>query len=274
MITLTGFADEISQDLEKQLDVLESEGIYHLEIRGVWGKNVLKLSGEETVIVKERLDQRGFRVSSIGSPIGKIKITDDFEPHFEEAKRAVQLAKHFGAPFVRIFSFYIPGGNASEYRPEVLSRMKRLNQLAESEGVVLVHENESHIYGDTGERCLEILQTCSSAHLRAAFDPANFVQCGVEPVSQAYPLLSEYISYIHIKDALMGNGSVVPAGEGDGQLRELIQKLNERGFSGFMSLEPHLKAAGKWEGLTNPELFVVASRALKQLLTELNMKWS
>ncbi|MBE1440602.1 sugar phosphate isomerase/epimerase family protein [Paenibacillus sp. OAS669] len=274
MITLTGFADEISSDLEEQLDVLESEGIYHLELRSVWGKNVLKLSNEETVKVKERLDQRGFRVSSIGSPIGKIKITDAFEPHLEEAKHAIQLAKFFAARYVRIFSFYIPDGNPADYRAEVLGRMERLTRLAESEGVILLHENESHIYGDTGERCLDILQANASAHLRAAFDPANFVQCKVEPVTQAYPLLSEYISYIHIKDALMENDKVVPAGEGDGQLCQLIHKLNERGYSGFLSLEPHLKAEGKWQGFDKPELFVVAAKALKQLLAENNITWS
>ncbi|WP_274652132.1 sugar phosphate isomerase/epimerase family protein [Paenibacillus humicola] len=274
MITLTGFADEISPDLEEQLNVLESENIRYLELRGVWGKNILELTEEETAKVKGRLEERGFGVSSIGSPIGKIKITDDFEPHFEKAKHAVRLAAFFRAPFVRIFSFYIPGGEHEKYREEVLTRMKRLAQLAEREGVVMVHENESHIYGDTGERCLDILRTVSSPYLRAAFDPANFVQCRVEPVSGAYPLICDYISYFHVKDAVMGNGSVVPSGEGDGQLRQLLEHLKRKRFSGFMSLEPHLWEKGKSEGLRNPELFVIASQAIKKLLAEQNMNWS
>lgn len=275
MVTLTGFADEISSDLEEQLNTLESEGISHLELRGVWGKNVLQLSEEETAQVKKRLDERGFRVSSIGSPIGKISITDDFAPHLKQAEHAVKLATFFGAPYVRIFSFYIPRGeDAGSYRDEVLSRMKQLAKLAEAEGVVLLHENESHIYGDTGERCQDILAACSSAHLRAAFDPANFVQCRVAPFTQAYPLLNDYVAYIHIKDALKGTGAVVPAGEGDGQLQELFQELKRIEYSGFMSLEPHLKAEGKLEGLTKPQLFVAASQALKRLLAEQGMSWS
>lgn len=274
MITLTGFADEISPDLDVQLDVLESESIRYLELRGVWGKNVLQLTEEEALTVKERLAERRVGVSSIGSPIGKIQITDDFETHLEDARRAVRLAKFFQAPFVRVFSFYIPDGDYEKHRPEVLRRMQRLAQLAEHEGVVLLHENESHIYGDTGERCLDLLQTVSSCHLRAAFDPANFVQCGVKPVNEAYPLVGGYASYIHVKDAIMGKGTVVPAGDGDGELRELIHELSRRRFSGFMSLEPHLRAAGKFEGFTNPELFVAASKAIKRLLAEQAMEWN
>jgi sugar phosphate isomerase/epimerase len=274
MITLTGFADEISTDLEEQLNVLESEQICHLELRGVWGKNILQLTDEEAFKVKAILQERGFKVSSIGSPIGKINITDNFEPHYEEAKKAIQLAAFFKAPYIRIFSFYIPAGEHVHYRSEVISRMQSLVQLAERAGIVLLHENESHIYGDTGERCRDLLESIASTHLKAAFDPANFVQCKVMPVSEAYPLLDEYITYIHIKDAKLKNGSVVPSGEGDGQIKQLLQVLNHKGYHGFMSLEPHLQASGKFAGYNRAELFIVATRAIKQLLNEQNIAWS
>lgn len=275
MITLTGFADEISPDLEVQLDVLESVGISHIELRGVWGKNVLQLTDEETARIKARLDERGFRISSIGSPIGKIKITDAFEPHLNDFQRAIELAKYFGAPYIRIFSFFIPEGEEpSLYREEVLSRMKQLARIAEQEDIVLLHENEKEIYGDNGERCLEILEACDSPKVRGAFDPANFVQCGVRPMKEAYPLVAPHIEYIHIKDALMESGKVVPAGEGDGELRELIGTLKQGGYAGFMSLEPHLSAAETFQGFSGPELFVVAVNALKKLLTEANMEWN
>lgn len=275
MITLTGFADEISPDLKTQLDTLASEQIAHLELRGVWGKNVLKLSEEELDVVQAALEQKGIRVSSIGSPLGKIKISDDFAPHYEDAKRAVLLAKRFGAPYIRIFSFLLPQDEAaSGFRPEVIERMKRLTELAEKSGVVLLHENEKHIYGDTAERCLDILQACDSPGLRAAFDPANFVQCQVKPMTVAFPLLEPYIEYIHVKDAVWATGKVVPAGEGDGQLGALVAKLAEKRYSGFMSLEPHLKAVNAFEGFSGPELFGVASKALKRLLADANVNWN
>ncbi|MCZ8513271.1 sugar phosphate isomerase/epimerase [Paenibacillus filicis] len=275
MVTLTGFADEISPDLEVQLDVLASEGISHLELRGVWGKNVLELSDEEIDRVKARLDERGFKVSSIGSPIGKIKITDPFEPHIERFHRSVYVAKALNAPYIRIFSFFLPEGDEpSVYRSEALSRMKRLARLAEREGVVLLHENEKEIYGDNGERCLEILQACDSPNVRAAFDPANFVQCGVRPMSEAYPLVKDYVAYFHIKDALMASGKVVPAGEGDGELNQVVAELGRLGYGGFLSLEPHLSAAETFQGFSGPELFVVAVKALKKLLAEADIAWN
>ncbi|TVY10280.1 sugar phosphate isomerase/epimerase family protein [Paenibacillus cremeus] len=275
MVTLSAFADEISPDLEVQLDVLASEGISHLEFRGVWGKNVLKLTDEEIAKVKERLDARGFKLSSIGSPIGKIKITDSFEPHLEEFKRAIYLAKYFGAPNIRLFSFFLPEGeDPSAYRDEVLSRMKQLVTLAEQEGVQLLHENEKDIYGDISERCLDIVQSCDSPNLRCAFDPANFVQCGVRPMTEAHPLLAPYITYYHIKDALMESRKVVPAGEGDGQLQELISVLKKQGFGGFLSLEPHLSSAEAFKGFSGPGAFVLAVRALKKLLVEAKLEWN
>lgn len=269
MITLTGFADEISPDLDVQLDVLLSEGIRHLELRGVWGKNVLKLTDEEVQTVKDALDRRGFRISSIGSPIGKIGIQDDFEPHLADFRRALHLANIFEAPYIRLFSFFIPDGSRPEqYRDEVMRRMKALVLEAQQEKVILLHENEKEIYGDTGERCLDIMQACNSDRLRMAFDPANFVQCGVRPMADAYPLLAPYVEYIHIKDALFDSGKVVPAGEGDGELPQLIEQLKRADFNGFLSLEPHLQAAEKFQGFSGPELFVTAVRALKALLEQ------
>lgn len=271
---LTGFADEISPDLDTQLDILAEEGISYLELRSVWKTNVLKLTDAQVESIKMSLDSRGMKVSSIGSPIGKIKITDDFGPHLTDFKRAISLAKLFETPYIRIFSFLIPEGeNPDSYKDEVLLRMKELVRIAEQEQVILLHENEKHIYGDTGERCQVLVEACESSHFRCAFDPANFIQCHVQPMKEAYPLLDSYVSYIHIKDALAATGKVVPAGEGDGQLGALITALKERNYESFLSLEPHLKAEGKYQGYSGAELFKVASGAIKAMLQEADIDW-
>jgi len=273
IVTLTGFADEISSDLEEQLNVLESEGMRHFDLRGVWGKNVLQLTDDEVTRIKQRIDERGIKVACIGSPIGKIEITDDFAQHLKQFERAVQLADRFGSRYIRIFSFFIPDGqDPSVYRDEVMARMGELTRIAEREGVMLVHENESRIYGDTGNRCHDILTTIRSKNLACAFDPANFVHCGVQPMQEAYPQLESFIDYIHIKD-MLSSGKIVPAGEGDGEIRELLEKLKHRGYNGFMSLEPHLQQGGTFQGFSGPELFVTAVRALKKLLSESGFDW-
>ncbi|MDP9373674.1 MAG: sugar phosphate isomerase/epimerase, partial [Chloroflexota bacterium] len=241
MWTLTGFADEISPDLDEQLATLAAEGMRYLEFRGVWGKNVLKLSDDELARVRAGLARAGVDVSSIGSPIGKIAITDDFAPHLAAFERALHVARVLDAPYIRIFSFFIPAGeDPARYREEVLERLGRIVRAAEGSDVTLVHENEKEIYGDIPARCLDLLTAIDSPRLRAAWDPANFVQCGVRPHPEGYEGLRPLIAYVHVKDALLGSGQVVPAGQGDGQLRETIAALRESGFDGFFSLEPHL----------------------------------
>jgi sugar phosphate isomerase/epimerase len=275
MWTLSAFADEISPDLAVQLATLAAEDIRALEFRGAWNKNVLDLSDAEIATVKAALAERGVRVSSIGSPIGKIAIADDFAPHLDRFRRALEVAHALEAPFVRIFSFFIPAGaNPADYRGEVLARMGRLVQAAEGAGITLLHENEKEIYGDTPARCLDILAQIDSPLLRAAWDPANFVQCGVRPHSEGYAMLRPYIAYVHVKDALLGSGQVVPAGQGDGQVRETLAALRESGFDGFFSLEPHLASAGQFSGFSGPALFQVAAGAFKDLLRAQGITWA
>lgn len=275
MWTLTGFADEISPELDEQLATLELESIRYLELRGVWGKNVLKLSDDEVERVKARLAGAGVGVSSIGSPIGKIKIGDDFAPHLADFRRALAVARALGAPYIRIFSFFIPeGDDPARYRDEVLERLGALVREAEGSGVTLVHENEKHIYGDIPERCLDILTGINSPTLRAAWDPANFVQCGVRPHTEGYERLRPFIDYVHVKDARLGSGEVVPAGEGDGEVRETIAALHASGFDGFFSLEPHLKSAGAFSGFSGPDLYRKAAQAFKALLRERGIAWA
>jgi 3-dehydroshikimate dehydratase len=271
MVTLSGFADEISQDLDEQLDTLESLGIKYLELRGVWGKNVLALNDEELDTVKAELDRRGIGVSAIGSPIGKVPIDSDFEAYKDLVQHAIEVAIKLGTPYIRMFSFYINDLDAD--RDEVMRRLQVMADMAASGGVTLLHENEKAIYGEQPDRCLDLHQTIKGDSFRATFDPANFVQAGVKPFDDAYPLLKPYIEYFHIKDAIMGEGKVVPAGEGDGQIRELMAAAKEAGYDGFLSLEPHLKVAGHSSGFTGPELFGTAAKALRAILDDLDIAY-
>src|ERR1035438_8419825 len=151
--------------------------------------------------------------------------------------------------------------------------MAALAGIASERGLVLAHENEKEIYGDTAERCSDLITSVGSPALRATFDAANFVQCGVRPFSQAYHLLRPYLVYLQVKDARAATGEVVPAGQGDGEVRETLAALRDSGFSGFVSLEPHLAQAGRFGGFSGPENFTRASQALKTLLNELSISW-
>lgn len=275
MWTLTGFADEISPDLDEQLDTLSQESMRYLELRGVWGKNVLDLSDTELENVKSTLDRSGVKVSSIGSPIGKVPVTDSFGPHLDRFGRALKAAHALEAPYVRIFSFFIPeGDDPASHRDAVLERMSALAREAEGSGVTLVHENERHIYGDVPSRCHDILTQVDSPNLRAVWDPANFVLCGVRPHTDGYESLRPFIEYVHVKDARMDTGKVVPAGQGDGEVPQTLEALQASGFDGFFSMEPHLAQAGAFSGFSGPELFRVAVEAFKGLLRERRIEWA
>lgn len=281
--TLTGFADEISPDLNVQMDVIETLDIHHIEMRGVDGRNLCDYTLEEAAVVKARLDARGIKLSAIGSPLGKIQITDPFEPHFEKFCHACDLAKLFETPYIRIFSFYIPKGeDPAIYRDEVMRRMSAFVEEAKRRGIILLHENEKGIYGDIPERCLDLMEQFYGDNFKCTFDPANFVQCGVNVYPHAYELLAPYIAYMHVKDAHLSDGHVTVAGRGDGGVKDLLTKLSEACFEGYLSLEPHLSnfvgfsdleedasSQLKEDAGNGAKLFAAAVAALRSLLVNL-----
>ena len=274
-VTLSGFADEISADPAEQLAVLAQESVTHLELRSAWSVNVADFTDAQLAAFRAVTESAGVRVSAIGSPIGKIPVGAPLEPELERMRRIADVAGELGTALVRVFSFYIPAGEPPErYRAQVIDRMGALARIAEERGVVLAHENEKEIYGDVPGRCADLITSVGSPALRATFDAANFVQCGVRPFAEAYPLLRPHLVYLQVKDAHAGTGEVTPAGEGDGEMRETLRALRDSGFTGFMSLEPHLDLAGRQGGFSGPDKFLQAARALKRLLDELSIGWS
>ncbi|MBI2914734.1 MAG: sugar phosphate isomerase/epimerase [Firmicutes bacterium] len=267
MVRLSGFGDEISADLDEQLDVLRAEGIGYLELRGAWKKNVTKFTAAEVRLVSDALARREMRVSCIASPAGKAPIQDDFGPQMDVFKRAIEAALSLRAPYVRMFSFYMPEKeDPARFRDEVLARMQAMVDEVKDTGLILLSENEKGLYGENAVRCADVLESISSPRLRALFDPANFVQVGLRPYSDCFELLRQHIEYYHVKDALFYDGSVVPAGEGDGEFPQIVQAIAASGFSGFLSLEPHLVFAGAASGFSGSELFSKAVKALRGLL--------
>jgi len=264
MLRLAGFADEISPELDQQIAVFKRLGITHFELRGVAGKNVLDFDAALREEIKTKLAANGLAVACIGSPIGKVKVDLPFEEHFERFKIAVDSAKFFGAKLIRVFSYYPPeGGDINKHRDEVIRRFRaKVDHMAGS-GLTLVHENERHIFGEGGANCLDLMKTINSPMLRSAFDFANFVQAGEDPLKN-WPLLKPYTVHIHIKDARK-DGSVVPAGEGVGQLAPILKDAYGSGYRGFLSLEPHLAAQGQLSGFSGPDLFTAAAKALRKL---------
>ena len=268
MIRLSAFADEISPDPTVQLDCLAENEIHHIEFRSVFGTNLLDLTDKQHHEFRNLLKDRGFSLSALGSPIGKIAITDPFEPHLEKFENSLDLAQFYGVGLIRVFSYYLPPGEPpAKYRDKVIRRMATKAEIAGKAGVTLVLENERGIYGDTAARVLDILETVNQPSLGHAFDPANYLEVG-QPIDQAWSMLRDRTIHFHVKDYSESTKKNVPAGEGDGKIAELIADAVGRGYEGFCTLEPHLILAEKSHGFTGPERFGDAARALKKGLTE------
>ncbi|MFF2246578.1 sugar phosphate isomerase/epimerase family protein [Arthrobacter sp. NPDC058130] len=265
--TLSGFGDEISPDPAVQIAVLQALGANHIEVRSAWETNIVDLGEQGLQRLKTILSEHGMGVSAIASPIGKVDVSEPLEAELTRLQRAIHAAQTLGTGYIRIFSFYRAEGTSAEsIRGPVMERMRALAAAAEAADVVLLHENEKDIYGDTPERVLDIMETVASPALRVAWDAANFVQVGVKPFTEAYPSLRPYLEYLQVKDAQMDTRLVMPAGEGDGELQETINALRDDGFTGFASLEPHLAHAHHLGGFSGPAAFGIAGRAFNRVL--------
>ena len=270
MFTLSAFADEIDPDPKKQIDVLSGCGVKHIELRSILKTNVLDLTDLQVAELKSLLDRHGFRLSAIGSPIGKIKIDEPFAPHLKRLGRAIELCKVFGTRNIRIFSYYLPeGGEWDNWRRDVLDRMWEKLKLAEKSDVRLLHENEHRIYGDDPERVRDLMDTVlgqvDSRYFGAVYDPANYVFCGYDSW-KGWQLTKEWTVHFHIKDWVHGEAHGRPAGEGQGRIPEVMADAVSRQYDGFATLEPHLIGGGPTGGVTGPELFPKAAAAFKKVL--------
>jgi len=271
-VWLSGFADEIGPDPQEQIAVLRKTGVQHLELRGVWGKNVLDLSPSEVDEFHRMLVDAGIGVSAIGSPIGKVQIRSDLNAHFNRFQIAVERAQQFATPYIRIFSFYHEGESAADCRNAVIEQLERMTHYAARFDCTLLHENEKDIYGDLPDRCRDLMLSISHPNLRTTFDPANFIQSGANPREEGWPMVSEYVDYFHIKDAIASSGRVVPAGHGDGGLEWILEQALADDFEGFLSLEPHLRPDDPLYGGTGAERFAKAVAALRQVLDRLDVQ--
>ncbi|MDD2362641.1 MAG: TIM barrel protein [Oscillospiraceae bacterium] len=251
--TLCAFADEAGADIQDQIKALNENDIPCLEVRGVGDKNISQLTIPEANELKKQLNDNEVQIWSIGSPLGKIGIKDDFAPHLDLFKHILELAYTTQAKCIRLFSFYIPSGeDAVIYRDEVMERLSQFCQAAKGSNIALCHENEKGIYGSIATRCLEIHKHVPE--LYAVFDPANFVQCSQDTL-QAWELLAPYVKYMHIKDA-KPDGAVVPAGRGDGNIPQILEKYKLQGGN-VLTLEPHLSVFSGLGALENGEKSVV-----------------
>jgi sugar phosphate isomerase/epimerase len=276
MAKLSAFADEVTEDFQAQVEFLAGEKVGYIEPRFINKKNIMDLSKGELEEARKMVRDHGLKVSAIGSPIGKVRLDEPFEPHLDKFKHAVDLALFFETPYIRMFSYYPPEGkDVNDYREQVMERMAAKVEVLDGADVTMVHENEAHIYGHTAANCVDLVKTIDSPKLRLVYDPANFVwgEKMTNNVEVCWPLMKPYVVHIHIKDWKLGSTDVgsIP-GEGDGQIRELLAELAAMNYEGCMTMEPHLQKGGQFGGSTGPELFSKAIAAVREIADEVGLE--
>lgn len=252
-VFISGFADEIDAGFDRQLEKLKELGIRYLSLRGADGKNIADYTlAEAENSLLPRLKSAGIGVSSLGAPTGKIDWDD--EPGFQRQRAQMEelckIANRLNCCYIRAFSFYVPAERADACLGTVSDKLKSFIGIAARNDVVLLLENEKGVFGDTAERCRALLDRVGGPHCAAAFDFANFVQCG-EDTLYCWELLKKDVAYIHIKDAVSSSEKNVLCGTGEGNIRAILRRaVWGEGYRGFLTLEPHLAV---FDGLADLE---------------------
>lgn len=275
---LSAFADEAGTTLSEQIAALKRNEINYIEPRNINGKPILTLTDEELAEVRSELDKNGIKVNSLGSPIGKYPITEPFEVHLRDFMRAIEVCKLLGTDKMRMFSFFVDQSKLSEYRDEVIYRLTEMTKIAKEHGILLCHENESDIYGQNPEQMRDIMTSVTDMY--GIFDAANYRMNGQDVIDGINATLIN-LAYLHIKDAIYDSKLIVPAGDGEGRIAEVLDIVNAHTDKPvYLTLEPHLFLFDAYKGIdkhelkvkytfnNNSESFDFAANALKKLLTD------
>ena len=275
MLRLCAFADEASANLNEQIVALKQNGLSLLELRSIDGVSVINFTDEQISRYKKTLADNGIKVWSIGSPIGKVDINENFDEYLVKVRRICHIANAFDCKRVRMFSFF----NAYDSRDVVMDRLNVMVNIAKEYGVMLCHENEKHIYGDIADRVLEIVKNVKDINI--VYDPANYLQCD-EDAYEAFKKTIPYTDYLHIKDVDLTDGSLVPAGYGNGKIAQILKDISH--LDTTLTVEPHLKVfdgynsidsevlKNKFAFTSSREAFDCAINSLKDLLKNAGYK--
>lgn len=273
----SAFADEAGDTLDDQIQALRENGIRYMEPRNIGGKVVLDLADHDLKDVRHRLDDAGITVGSLGSPIGKYPIEEDFAPHFDRLRRALDCAALLGTNRMRVFSFFVKQQELAQRRDEVMNRMSRMLTEAKKYAITLCHENEAHIYGEQPAQVRDLLS--SLPELYGIHDPANYVLAGAKAAQGLDATLIRF-SYMHVKDAEYTEKLILPAGEGEGAIAQSLNRVSQTVNTPVMlTLEPHLAIFnsfkniradgihGRYQFANGRVAFDFAVRALEGVLT-------
>jgi sugar phosphate isomerase/epimerase len=256
---LAVITDEIDADLGYALDVMAEYGVRGAELRQIWDKNIAEAPQDYWQRAKDLLDARGMTVVGIASPFYKCALPG-VEPdgpagplHSASARglgdqialleRCMEAARFFDTTVVRTFSFWKQGLLTPAQEELIVDAYAEPAQMAERAGLTLVIENEHACCLATGAQTARVLEEIASPAVRAVWDPGNAFMAGELPFPTGYEAIKDFIAHVHVKDAAVAPGALVPAwtvvGAGEIDWAGQFAALKRDGYAGWLSLETH-----------------------------------
>jgi L-ribulose-5-phosphate 3-epimerase len=257
-IPIGAITDEFTPEIEKALNSMASIGMDRVELRVVWGKNIMDLSTDELDRVKELVAAKKMQVVSIASPLLKCVLPDappidsrfqhdifasrhtfDDQPRLTE--HAFEIARKLGANIVRVFSYWRTVEPEKSF-DRVVRALSEMADLARKEGLTVGLENEHACNIATAEETARVLEAVDHPNLKVVWDPANAYISGENPFPDGYKRLPPHrIAHVHAKDCRLQGHSPVwgPLGTQDVDWKGQIAALLEDGYRGCITLETH-----------------------------------
>ncbi len=243
----SGIADEGATAISRQLSIHEQLGWNSIELRTVEGENICEMDDAAFDKVAAEVTDRGFSVSAFGSSIANWArpVTGDFSIDRDDLLRSVPRMKRLNTDYMRIMSYTSGGLSEKEWAAESLKRIRELVRIAEDKGIVLVHENCDGWASQSPENLKRLLNEIDSSALQIVFDPGNPINHGSKPeeVWDFYHAAKPRIVHFHIKDSYLDdNGKAVHCfpGEGQCEIRPIIEDLEASAYTGMYTIEPHM----------------------------------
>lgn len=318
-IELSGFSDEAAWDKksDQQFAAFSALGLKNLCLRfvdvGNGVKNAMQLNNSEIETCRQQLQRYDLQVSSLGSPIGKVKLLDvddgtsnryvPFEQYLQtEVKHACELANRLDTKLIRGFSFYHPRGTqAEDHVAQVADQLGQIADLCASHGLIFGLEVEANLVGKTGQMLATLHSAVNRDNLLTIFDGANLSTQGftAAEIFEQYLAMKPGLGWMHIKD-YKHPGPIhhldvideealkyfVPADQGDCGHEQILcdfadylptvrQRLNKLGVEDvYLDLEPHVRGGGQFGGFSGPDGFGIALRGLCRVLDYAHIDYS
>lgn len=264
---LTGFTDEASSDLEKQIQVTKALGWEYLSARTIGNGNIHEITDSEFEKVCESLEIHNIKIAEFGTLIGSWSksIDSDWEVTLAEINRCIPRMQRLGVRFARVMSYGQKGWGEDQKEQERFKRLREIVARFKDAGLEALHENCMNWGGFSANHTLRLLEEVPD--LRLVFDTGNPVFQRDRSKPATYPWQSAFdfyqkvkhaIAHIHVKDAIMhkeeGEPEYTFAGEGNAELDLILTDLKKENYKGFIAIEPHMgKVFHLEEQTTNPQ---------------------